>query len=387
MRRVLQIALPFVFVLASVGVVVVMVRALSEEAEVDAVQMRRTVEVMEVATGTHAARVEVGGTVEADQQVDLVPQVQGEIIRIADGLAPGLPVRRGQRLAQIDDRDLTANLAQAEANLAQARLNLSLEEGRASQATREWELLGESPPTGGLALREPQLAAARAAVDSAEAAVRTARLNVERARLTAPFDALVVSESLDVGQLVGPGAPVARLIGTDRFRVSVSVPVADLRWLSLPDGDGDGGSEATIVQALGDGTTLTATGRVTRLGGQLDPQTRTASLLVVLDDPLVRPEGQLPILPGAYVRVTLLGAPQPNLVQLPRVALQDGDVVFLADAEDTLRRREVTVAFSTRDHVYISDGLSAGDRVITTPLSLPVEGLSLDVQQAVASTN
>lgn len=382
MRRALQIVLPFLFVIGSVLVVVAMVRAFSTEAATEQVLIPRAVDVVVARPQSHAARIEATGTVEPDRQVDLVAQVQGRVIRALDGLAPGRPVSRGDVLATIDPRDYRNAVAQAESSLAQAELNLALEEGRAQQAVREWELLRSEAATP-LARREPQLAAARAAVDSARAALDTAQLNLERTRVVAPFDGIVISESVEEGQLIGPGAPVVRMIGTDRFRVRVSVPVGALRWLPLPDARGNGGATADVVQPLPGGGSLTASGTVSRLLGELDAQTRTASLLVVLDRPV---EGvDVPILPGAFVRVTLHGAARPGLVELPRIALQEDGSVLVADAESTLRRRPVEVAFSTRDHVYVAAGLTDGERVITTPLSLPLEGMALDVQQPVAA--
>jgi len=68
----------------------------------------------------------------------------------------------------------------------------------------------------------------KAAVDAAKAAVARATLNVSRTRLRAPFPAVVVSESADPGQFLGPGAGVAVLAGTD----AAWVTVAALRSLS-----------------------------------------------------------------------------------------------------------------------------------------------------------
>lgn len=385
MRRALQILLPFAFVVAAVGAVIGMVTVFSKQAEVQAVTLPRAVEVVVAQPAPHAARIEASGAVEPDQVVDLVAQVQGRVIEVVDGLAPGLPVRKGQLIARIDPRDFRNSVAQAEANVAQAELNLAVEKGRVAQAKREFALLGETPKDG-LASRESHLAAAQAAVDSAEASLSNALLALERTRITAPFDGVIASENVDVGQLIGPTSPIVRLLGTDRHRVRVNVPVSRLAWLDLPDAKGQHGSEASIVQQLPDGTALTAVGRLTRLLGELDPTTRTAGLLVTVDGPLTQ-DGAVPILPGAWVSVTLEGRSMDGLVELPRVALQGADMVYVADAESTLQRRDVQVAFGTREHVYIASGLSEGDRVIVTPLSLPIDGMALDVQQPLAAAN
>lgn len=380
-RRILQVLLPFLFIIVAVLTVRAMVVAFSTEAALEEVALPRSVEVVEAQRGTHTALIQANGTVEAHRQVDIIPQVQGLVVRTLEGLAPGLPVRKGAVLIQVDDRDYRNNLVQAEANLARAELELAMEESRASQAAQEWALLGEAPPEG-LATRAPQVAAARAAVESARAAADNARLAVERTVLRAPFDGIVIAESVEVGQLIAPGASVLRLVGTDRYRVRLSLPSSQLRWIDLPDEASEGGSEAEVVWRLGDGHLARARGRVARLLGELDPQTRTAGLLVLIDPSQSDTPDAPPILPGAWVSVTISGRSVPDLVPLSRSALADDSTVLIADEGDTLRRRRVSVAFGTREQVFLSDGVDEGERVIVTPMSLPVEGMALDVTLA-----
>jgi RND family efflux transporter MFP subunit len=274
-------------------------------------------------------------------------------------------------------------VVQAEAGVKQAEVELAVEEGRVRQAAREWELLGEAAEAP-LARREPQLAAAQARHAAAEAQLANARVALERTRLTAPWPAIVLSESLDVGQVVAPGVPVATLMGTERFRVRVSVPVHQIRLLDLPD-DGETGPRAVVRQRLPDGTALEREGFLLRTLGELDPETRTAGVLVALDDPLDVPEGTLPILPGAYVEVAIDGRVTEGVVKVPRAAVTDGDAAWVAEAGDRLGRRELVVGWGDADHVYVLGGLSGGDRVVVSPMALPVPGMPLDVREAVAA--
>lgn len=386
MRRVLQIVLPFAFVLGGLAIFLGL-RALTAPAERSNTGPAPTqVEVAVMAAGEHRAVLHASGSVEPAQRVDLVAQVPGRVVRVASGLTPGLRLDKGDLIAAIDDRDYRANVVQARAAVEAAQLDLQLEENRGAQAAREFELLGATPK-GPLASREAQLGLARTRVESAEAGLTTAELALERTRLVSPFNGYVAAESLDVGQYVAPGAPVATLVGTDRFRVRVSLPARQIPLLQIPElGDAEG-SPAVVRQRLGDGRVIEAEGYVLRMLGQLDEQTRTAAVLVAIDDPWDVPTGTLPILPGAYVDVEILGRTMPGLHEVPRVALADGDQVWIADPEDRLASRTVEVAFGTPDHVYVRSGLQDGDRVVVTPLSLPVTGLPLQVQDTVAEAN
>jgi RND family efflux transporter MFP subunit len=383
MSRTVEIAVPVLIMSVGIAGAVFLMSMSSTPSESDAEAAPLAVEVVSVEKTSHEAVLHATGTVQAATQIDLIPQVAGRIDRVAPGLTPGARFDKGGLIAHIDGRDYAAQVTQAKSNVASAQLNLELERGRAAQAVREQELLGTSVDNA-LVRREPQLAAAKAGLEAAKAALRTAELNVARTSLVAPFNAVVTSETLDVGQYVAPGAGVARLIGTDRFRVRVSLPVQDLELLDVPPLNAEAGSRATVRQELGNGRHLTAEGFVLRALGELDAQTRTAAVLVAIDNPLDQGEG-LPILPGAYVDVELLGRSVPDIVRVPRVAIDEGKVVWLADQDDRLAQRQVDIVWGDPDHVYVSAGLQQGDRVVVTPMALPILGMRLDVQDAVAS--
>ena len=85
---------------------------------------------------------------------------------------------------------------------------------------------------GPLTLREPQLTAARAALEREEARVADANLALARTRVHAPFSGFVRDESVDVGQYVTPGQPLGRLFAADA--VEVVVPLSDANAVLIP---------------------------------------------------------------------------------------------------------------------------------------------------------
>ncbi len=339
----------------------------------------QVVDVIAVSAAARTATVTATGVVEASRRVDLVPQVGGGIVHQADALVPGGRFRSGSTLARIDSRDYEINLRQAESQVRQAELEVQLEAGRKAVAEREWALLGDDRPReqASLALREPHAQVAATNLEAAQAARDRSALDLERTALRAPFNAMVVSESLEVGQVVSPGQAVATLIGTDTFWVSVSVGVDRLGRIQVPSLSGGEGSLARVLQDLGGGQVHTREGRVVGLAGELDPMTRTAKVLVAVADPLA---GPLPLLPGAYVSVEVDGESPGETLQIPRVAVYDGATVWVVDVEEKLARRTVIVAFGDSDSVAVSDGLAAGDRVVVSPLAAPLVGQPVNVR-------
>jgi RND family efflux transporter MFP subunit len=331
------------------------------------------------------------GTVVPAKEVVITPEVAGQLREVSPKLVPGGHFQKGELLARIDPTNYLAGLRQAEQALEAAKLEYQLEEGRAAVAEREWALLKPSDREGRdaeLALRKPHLALALATVRSAEAGLERARMDVSRTRLVAPFDAVVVSEGVDEGQVVGAGTQVATLVGARAARVTVSVPVDQLDVVQVagrPDASGElatAGTMATVRQALADGTQVVRHGEVIGISGQLDPQTRTALLTVALPDALDASTGGRPLLPGAFVSVELAGAGIGASYRLPRTALSDGNTVWVVDDESTLERREVSVAWSLPDAVVLRDGVGVGEQVVVSAMSNPLVGQRVSVQAA-----
>jgi RND family efflux transporter MFP subunit len=339
------------------------------------------VEVVRVEMGERPVWVDATGVVTAARRVQVFPEVGGRIVAISDRLVPGGRFNKGEVLARLDKRDYELLIGQERSRVRQAELELQLESGRGDIAAREWKLLGKNPEEQGpaLALRTPQLETARENVQAAKSGLKRAELSKQRTVLTAPFNAVVLEKRVDLGQLVGPNTAVATLVGTDQLWVTASVPMEKLTVIDIPGLGGETGSAATVTHRLATGIDVKREGRVLRLQGELDSLNRTARLLLVVDDPYSGDEGELPLLPGAYVEVQIRGRAMSGVVALPRAALFENDEVWVVDDESRLRRREIEIAWRSREHVLIKSGVETGERVVTSPLSLPIDGMTVSV--------
>ncbi len=352
---------------------------LSPEAERKAPEQVVTrVEVVQATPVDRAARIEATGTVEPARLVSLVPQVTGRIVWQSDALVPGTRVDEGTVLARIDPTDYELAVEQSKSQLRAAELELELEKGRQDVAAREWALLGEgrSADDAPLALRKPQLRAAEQSLAAARASLRQAELNLQRTFLVAPFNAVIQDESLEIGQLVGPNTMAATLLGTDEVWVKVSVPVDQLPAVELTSEEA-AGSPAKVEQRLATGSVV-RDGSVARLLAQLDAATRTAQLLVVVPSPMDGPAGSIPLLPGAYVDVTIEGRVLEDVMTIPRTALDGGDKVWVVEQESTLSSRKIRVGWREAEDVVVTDGLEPGSRVVVSPLAYPIEGMHVE---------
>lgn len=325
-------------------------------------------------------RVEVTahGTVRPAAEIDLVPQVAGEVVEISPNLVSGGFVAEGEVLVRIDRADYELQLRAARAEVERATYQLERIRAEAESAREEWrQVYGEDPPPDddSLLFRGPQLRQARAELEAARARVATAELALERTVLRAPFAARVRSEAVDLGQYVSPGKAVARLYATDAVEVVFPVATEDLGWIDRPDPKT--GPMAELEGTFGRPGRWQ--GRVVRTEAVVDEASRTVGLVVRVPDPF-RP-GRVPLPVGLFVTGRIRGRVLRGVFPLPREALREGGVVWVVDDAGRLRFRPVEVVRVEGDRVLVSRGLSAGDRVVVTRVGAATDGMTVRVAE------
>ncbi len=329
----------------------------------------------------HPVSVIANGTVQGRQAIDITPQVSGMVTKLATNFVLGGFFKQDELFFTIDDTDHTLKLEQTKAELAKAELDYALIEGQSVIARREWQMQSHNKNEQPLPLvvYEPQLRNAKAKIAAASAAVRQAEVNLERTLVRAPFPCFVRSENIDIGQYVRAGVSLARVVGTDEAEIMVSLPLADLPWIQLPDSNGVGGSSATISLTIAS-TPQHWQGRVSRLLGEINQASRMAQIIVRVEDPYqlknVQPnKPQLAI--GSFVQVNIAGKTVKSIVAIPRHALRDGDVVWLVDQDNTIVMQEVDIVRKDKDQLFIRSGLNDGDRLVVSSLSGAANGLKV----------
>ena len=384
-----RIAFPLAIVLVGAAVMAAMILFKPKAERVRPARLAPAVNTVQARFRSARATVLASGLVTSSQRISVVPQVGGKVTFLSKNLMPGGRFASGEVLARIDAREYRLAALQEESRVRQAELDFQLEQGRQSIARQEWELLGDSRPEeqASLALRKPHLAAAQENLKAAQSGLGKAQLNLNRTSFRAPFNAMVLEENVDLGQVVSPGMSIATLIGTDRFWVRASVPVEKLALLEIPGFNAETGSTVTLLQNLGDSQPAQRSGTVLGLAGGLDTQTRSAVLLIGVDHPMDPPEGRKPLLHGAFVDLQIAGREMEGVVLVPQGAVVDGNSVWLAGADNRLERRLVTIGWSDARHVAVTHGLSEQDRIVVTPFARPVKGMLITPKQPETENN
>lgn len=384
---------PLALLIVGIGVTVGLLLTAPKTEPEEKSRAARIVQVITVEP--HSAKISVTayGTVIPARRIDIQPEVGGRILSHHAALVPGGRIAADEPIVAIDPADYQLALAEREAELKEAEFEFAVEQGRQVIAQREWGLLEKDLDAGevnrSLVLREPHLTRAKAAVDKADNAIAKAQLDVSRTRLTAPFNAVVISESIEVGQLIEPGKTIATLAGTDVFWIQISVPIEDLRWIRFPDPeDGSPGAAASITLDTGDAATVFSwQGKVERLLGDLETLGRMARVLVAVPDPLAGSgdANGLPLLLGSYVRVDIDAGELDDVIAIPRTALRDGERLWSVDASNKLQVHDTKLRWVNGETLLVSNPLPPGERLITSGLRAPLPGMDVDPQPAPAA--
>ncbi len=330
------------------------------------------VEVKQVQPENMTFIVDLQGTVRPKRSTQLLSEVNGQIIEVADNFNAGGFFSKGDMLLQIDPSDYKVAVQQAQAQLLQAQAALEEEKARARVAEEEWAMFkdGDAPALG---LRKPQLASALSAVESAEANLAMAERNLERTTIRAPFDAILRSKQADLGQFVGSGSQIAMLFSTNTAEVRLPLSDLDTTYLEMPS---EGKQPKVYLQSMVNGISTDWQGRLVRTEGVLDENSRVVYGVVEINDPynLQGNTHDAPLRFGRFVDAKIEGQSVSNVMSVPSYAINQNSSVWVVDDERVLKQRKVQVIRTQSNDSIISSGLERGDKVVLTQLANPLPG-------------
>jgi RND family efflux transporter MFP subunit len=314
------------------------------------------------------------GTVTAERTLELRPQVSGHITSNHPEFREGGRIPSGETLITIDPRDYEFILSAQKASFAEAKAALQLEQGNQIVAEKEWSLLGSSIEASdqqkNLALRKPQLAAKQAALTAAESMVKKAELDLSRTTITAPFDSLVLSPAIAPQQFVSPQASIGKVVATDRFLIKVKIAADKLELLSPTST-----VEASVTPQ--ENSAVSIPGVFLGAVGTVDVEGGTPEVSVAVNDPLGKVSGLPQLLLGSYVAVEFQGQELQQVLEIPRSAARENNELWLLTKDSKLARITYSPAFSDEHSIFVTASYPKDSRLITSNLSLPLEGMQL----------
>lgn len=318
------------------------------------------------------------GTVRAHINVEIVPQVSGNIVEKNPQFRAGGFIPAGQFIVKIDPSDYELALRQANASVAQARVKLETEQAEAIVAEQEWYGLNpNTEPNNPLVLRKPQIRQAQAELESALAKLAEAELELDRTIIKMPIDLCILKDEIDLGQLATVGKSIGSGFGTDKAEVQVPLEDGDLKWFNtqINQNTSDFSPSKVIVGVDFAGGFHQWNGIVKRTVGQVDLNSRMIDVVIEIDKPfnnLDKPD----LLPGTFVEVSIIGHKVKNAFSIPRDAVHKADTIWLVQ-QGRLRIKKIDIIRSDKDFAYVKEGLKDGDMVIVSPMDAVIDGMKI----------
>jgi len=292
------------------------------------------VEVAPVEVGNIARRITVSGVVEPIRTVGINSQSAGALLSVE--AQEGDLVQAGAVLARIDDREIKAQIASAEAAYEMARANFE-------RAER---------------LRERQVITAaeydrdRTALAAAEAQLQQLRTRLDYTTIRAPITGLVTEKHVETGDIIGNQTRLFTIADIDTMVVRVQVSELDVVQLRA-------GDPVSVLLDAYPGQPLT--GRIRRIFPTADPATRLVPVEVA-----IRQDGQRLARAGFLARVELALGNRENVLLVPASAIvgdAGSSAVFVVE-DGTAYRRAVRTGLNSEGRVEILSGVKEGDPVV-----------------------
>lgn len=292
--------------------------------------------------------IEASGSLTANEQVELNPEVSGKVTGIY--FKEGEFAKKGDLLVKLNDEDLQAQLRKA-----QSALTLATE-----RVGRMKELLSVQ----GTSQEEYDVTVTQEA--AARADVEVIRAQIRKTEIRAPFNGRVGLRYISEGAYVMPGSKVATLQQTDPLKIDFSVPERYTSVISINQ----------QVEFRVGGQEKVLEGKIYAIEPRIDQATRSLMIRAICNNE------SSDVLPGAFARVRILVSANSEALMIPTEAvipILKGQKVFISKGG---KASEVKIETGERQDAFIevTKGLNSGDTVITTGIMSLREGSPLKVK-------
>jgi RND family efflux transporter MFP subunit len=338
--------------------------------------------------------LEAAGTVIAAATAQVAARTIGTALQVA--VKEGDTVHRGQLLAQLDERELTAhhNASQAGAQAAEAGVSQAQKAAAAAQAQADvmqktydrYVYLKEQKSVSPQEFDEisakqqavqAQLEQAKAALQQAQAGREQAQAEVHAAesvasyaRIVAPFDGRVVRRMVEPGSLVSPGMPLFVVEDTSRYQLQATLPTEALAFvkrasvarieldLLMERTTSEGGPYSKAIE-----------GRVAEIEAAADPGSHTLNARIDLPR-------ETKVQSGIFGRAFFTHGERTALVVPQEVVVARGQLraIYAVDPKGLVHWRVVTLGQALNGQVEVLSGLTAGDVVVLNPGAQELDG-------------
>jgi membrane fusion protein (multidrug efflux system) len=318
-----------------------------------------TVGTMTIEAVAFEDRIRINGNVAASEDAMISAETPGQVLFVAER---GTVVRKGDLILKLDDRLLKSGFEATKTGFELAE----------NMYNRQAALYADS------VISTVQYLQSKAQRDQAASQLASIQKQLEDAELRAPFSGRIEERMTSVGQFVGPGMPVLRLVNTSQVKITGGVPERYAGKIK----------QNTPVEVNFRSYNITSKLATVRFAGNLiNPDSRTFPIELILDNPdnAIKP---LMVVELRVVRDAFEGS-----LVVPRTAVtrdDNGLSLFVVETQGDTKRakmRLIDISLSSGDFVLINSGINEGDEIIVTGLTNLGDGDLINITTTSTNTS
>lgn len=315
--------------------------------------------------------IEAFGRVGSSQQINVIAEVGGKLLRGSVALKKGQSFRKGQLLCRIDDVEENLDLQARKSSFLHTLASI-LPDIRIDFASSfgDWQAYFDSIK---LDERLPALPEAKSSKEktflaaknilSEYYAIKSAEENLKKFYIYAPFNGSIVSINYQIGSVVNPSTNIGTIISTDELELEVPVEQRDIDFVQK-------GKTVTIVDESGDEQNWIGT--ITRVADFIDPNSQSVSVFIN-----IQKRSKYEALDGLFLKARIPGKSVKNAAEVPRRILKNKNEVFVVQ-DSVLVTRQVRIHKVSENNAIIS-GLKAGEMIVTDRPSNASENMKVEI--------
>ena len=328
------------------------------------------------------------GTIKACRRAGISPSIGGQIASLP--VREGDAVERGQLLMELWNEDQQAQLAlatsqartaEAEAEQACIKSEVARREADRLKQLRKQKLVSEESADkadGDARAQQAACNAARATRQVSRARIQVVQAELARTRLTAPFAGIVAEVNGEIGEFVTPSPvgiptpPAVDLVDTSCLYASAPIDEVDAPQIRV------GMPVRVSLDAMAGQTFAGEVRRIAPYVLEFEKQART----VDVEADFACPQQCQGMLPGYSADIEVILEQHADALRVPTEAVLEGNRVLVVGSDERLEARSIGTGLSNWIWTEVSDGLSAGDRVVVSVERQGVEAGAAVVAQA-----
>jgi RND family efflux transporter MFP subunit len=293
-------------------------------------------------------RVIYTGTLEGAKQAKIFASIPEAVVELP--IKEGNRVQKGQAIIKLDKGGVASQYNQARAVYVEAKDNYTKMENLYKNG----------------AVSEQAFNSSRRAFEVAEANFESARQQVE---LTSPISGILTDLTVNIGEFVRPGFPLATVAQTNVMRLVVYVESQNITYLKK-------GQKAEIFVELSGKNDSGLSGAIKEVSRSADPETRLFRVEIQIENP----DGALK--PGMFARAIITTANLKSVLTVPREAVFSVDgiyKVFTVENEKAVEK-SIGIGESTKEYIAVISGLEENDEVVVLGRNLIEDGSRVSIK-------